>query len=162
MTIFNCCNNCCEIEVIQYIDKRPSRHKRRLPQKAGIFIFDYKLQKVLLVQSRGNLWGIPKGTFEEGETSLECAIREVKEETGLDIDKDNLHKLYVIKKNAFYYFLNMKETTVTIQSGIENNDVNGIGWIKIECLKELVRLKTMKLNHHAKLCFQHFLNLEFN
>ena len=66
MTIFNCCNNCCEIEVIHYINKRPSRHQRRLTQKAGIFIFDYKSQKVLLVQSRGNLWGIPKGTFEEG------------------------------------------------------------------------------------------------
>ena len=121
----------------------------------------HRRDEVILIQAIGwpkHWYSLVTGFHEAGETAEEGVLREVKEETGLDIDRENLHKLYVIKKNAFYYFLNMKQTPVTIQDDIENNDVNGIGWIKIECLKELVKLKTIKLNHHAKLCFQHFLN----
>jgi 8-oxo-dGTP pyrophosphatase MutT (NUDIX family) len=42
--------------------------------------------KILLHQRRDNgLWALPGGTMEVGETVTECIIREVKEETGLDI-----------------------------------------------------------------------------
>lgn len=33
------------------------------------------------------LWTIPKGVLNEGETLLECAIRETREETGLDVSQ---------------------------------------------------------------------------
>jgi bis(5'-nucleosidyl)-tetraphosphatase len=39
--------------------------------------------KVLLLRAYRN-WDLPKGRLEEGETPLEGAIREVREETGLD------------------------------------------------------------------------------
>ncbi len=35
-------------------------------------------------------WDIPGGTLEDGEDPAEGAVREVKEETGLDISKPNL------------------------------------------------------------------------
>jgi 8-oxo-dGTP pyrophosphatase MutT (NUDIX family) len=44
--------------------------------------------KLLLVKQRHegrDIWMLPGGAIEEGETSAEAAIREVKEETGLDI-----------------------------------------------------------------------------
>jgi bis(5'-nucleosidyl)-tetraphosphatase len=41
---------------------------------------------VFLIQhNRGHYWGFPKGHAEEGETPLESAIRELKEETHLDL-----------------------------------------------------------------------------
>jgi 8-oxo-dGTP diphosphatase len=46
-------------------------------------------QKILLVRHRkGNrqYWVLPGGRLEYGETFQECAIRELKEETGLDIE----------------------------------------------------------------------------
>lgn len=38
--------------------------------------------RILLIFRRG-VWDLPKGKFEKGETIKECAIREVKEETGI-------------------------------------------------------------------------------
>ena len=39
-------------------------------------------------------WSFPKGKLEPGETELECALREVKEETGLDVISATLFAIY--------------------------------------------------------------------
>ena len=44
-----------------------------------------KNNKVLLIKQTKGHWGFPKGHVEEGETEIETAIREVKEETNLDV-----------------------------------------------------------------------------
>lgn len=60
---------------------------------------------VFLVQLRsGNHWGFPKGHSEKGETPIETARRELKEETSLHIDQllslPNLLEQYTYKKNG--------------------------------------------------------------
>ena len=40
--------------------------------------------KVLVVNQRGSSWSLPKGHVDPGEEPLEAAIREVKEESGVD------------------------------------------------------------------------------
>lgn len=57
--------------------------------------------KILLVQEAKlpayGLWNTPAGHIEKGETALEGAKREVKEETGLDIEITGLLGVYVGK-----------------------------------------------------------------
>ena len=57
-------------------------------KSCGAIIF-YKTKqntKILLVKNNnGRYWSFPKGHIEEGETEQETAIREIKEETGLDV-----------------------------------------------------------------------------
>ena len=52
-----------------------------------------KNDKVLLIGARdddGNLyWSFPKGHQEEGETDIETALRETREEVGLDVEVIN-------------------------------------------------------------------------
>lgn len=54
-----------------------------MEQSAGAII-EYK-GKYLLTRSRRGFWGFPKGHLEEGESFEDAALREVKEETGLDV-----------------------------------------------------------------------------
>lgn len=49
-------------------------------------------------KSEGNLWGIPGGKCEKGEHSEITVIREIKEETGVDLPKESLKyfgKVYI-------------------------------------------------------------------
>jgi ADP-ribose pyrophosphatase YjhB (NUDIX family) len=74
--------------------------------------------KILLVKPTNARWwksyGIPKGHVEEGESTIDAAIREVKEEIGIEIPKFMVgeeHELFYTKKNkqwkriAYFYVL---------------------------------------------------------
>lgn len=57
----------------------------------GVFVFDPKTKRVLLGRrgpacSRGaGLWALPGGVVDPGETVIRAALREVEEETGLNV-----------------------------------------------------------------------------
>lgn len=46
------------------------------------------LEVVICGRASDGVWGLPKGTPNEGETLEQTAIREVSEETGLDVEID--------------------------------------------------------------------------
>ena len=51
--------------------------------------------KILVVSHNAGHVGFPKGHVEAGESEEETAIREVKEETGIDIEVDTTHRYLV-------------------------------------------------------------------
>ena len=51
-----------------------------------------KNKKVLLIQQTDGFWGFPKGHVEQNETEEQTTIREVKEETNLDIEIDSKYR----------------------------------------------------------------------
>lgn len=151
---FKCNRECCEYMVTPYVyeDRAYERPKTKI-KKAGGFIFDRPRQKILLVQSRGQLWGPPKGTMQENETPNECAIREIKEETGFEVSENDFQGYSVIKSKAIYYHIeaSSEDLKVIPQSHIENNDANGIGWFHVDCLNDLIESKTISINQHCRL-----------
>jgi len=62
----------------------------------AVFVFIRKEETILLVkQSYGEqYWSLPGGVMEKGESIDQAAIREVKEETGLDICLGKLIGIY--------------------------------------------------------------------
>lgn len=56
---------------------------------AGVIVYyndrinDQPVRMYLLLNYRRGYWDLPKGKLEQGETNLQAAIRELKEETGL-------------------------------------------------------------------------------
>lgn len=73
--------------------------------------------KVLWLKRAGPLengfWGVPAGKIEKGETPLEGALRELKEETGIILEKDKLSylgPLYIRKPDIDYVYHSFKIT----------------------------------------------------
>lgn len=69
-------------------------HERIILNFAGICIVNQKGE--VLLQKRGDKlkWGFPGGALELGESIEECALREVKEETGLDVKIEYMIGVY--------------------------------------------------------------------
>ena len=54
-------------------------------KSCGCIVFNEKNQILLVHQNTGH-WGLPKGHVEPGETEIQTAKREVKEETNIDVE----------------------------------------------------------------------------
>jgi len=156
----SCKNNCCKYEIKKY---ERCIFTPRNKQKAGVFIYDPHAKKLLLVQSRGNLWGPPKGSVEENESVINCALREVLEETGISLNTDDIgNNNKFIFNDSHYFYYTMDEIPVTLETPMISsgtNDASGIGWFQIECLKELISSKTISINFHCKLLIEYFLKI---
>lgn len=174
MKRFTCDDGCCHYQTISYNRKKSIRffNKEKL-KKAGIFItspqsltLDTNTQelfisdgyiKVLLVQSKGQFWGPPKGSLEPEESIIEAAIREVKEETGLEFDSKELGEIKFIKGSCFYFHISIDEIPLEIQTTLEGNDANGIGWFRLDCLDNMIKSGKIQINQHCTLLLKKIL-----
>ena len=160
----NCCKYICA-QPVNHVDEYINyniRHKYK-QMKAGVFIYDASKNLVLLVQSRYDKWGSPKGTMESSDDSIEdCAIREVLEETGIRLSMNEITstKKYRIDRSVYFYLEKSScEYPCTYISGDVENDATGIGWIRPECITYMYRLGKLDLNSHCKKLLYRFLDL---
>jgi len=125
---------------------------------AGVIIYDPVKQVILAEHPTGRRWykkdskepetgvmSIPKGVIEEGEDPVEAAIREIKEETDIDLDIKRLHYLkrydYIKHKRLELFFYPLKDGEVKLEnckcnSFFEKNgkklpEVNGFCFLNI-------------------------------
>ena len=90
--------------------------------------------KVLLVKHNAGHWDFPKGHVEEGETEIETAIREVKEETNIDIkiEKENRYiSEYSPKEDVMktvIYFLGEK---IGGEDKPQIEEVSDVEWVDV-------------------------------
>lgn len=68
-------------------------------------LFDEHTNKILMVLNKNGTWSLPGGAVEVGETLQEATVREVKEETGYDIQVGTIVALNeaFIDKNHVYF-----------------------------------------------------------
>ena len=98
----NCSN--CQFKQFKQFKYHDSHGHYQNQKKAGIIYFNKSLNKILIVQSRGSLWGIPKGTCKFNESLQQCAIRELYEETDISVSEDDIKncKTVVIGTCTYY------------------------------------------------------------
>ena len=103
-------------------------------KSCGCIILNDKNEILLVLQSAGH-WGLPKGHVEEGETEEQTAIREVKEETNVDvIVNTNLRYSMVyspkedVEKEVVYFIA--KNTSNDCKPQLE--EVQEMKWLDID------------------------------
>lgn len=70
---------------------------------AGVLVQNLDKKILLIKRTDNNMWGIPGGSSELGETFEETAVREVFEETGLTIKKLDLFSIFSGKSMHYIY-----------------------------------------------------------
>lgn len=116
-----------------------------MEKSCGAIIFNEG--KVLVVKQTSGFYGFPKGHVETGETEKETAIREIKEETGLDIkiisDK-RYTQSYIVKENVH-------KDVVFFLASIKNNnekrqveEIEEILWIDINEVENILTYDSLK------------------
>lgn len=89
---------------------------------------------LLIKHANGGHWSFPKGHVEPGETEVETAVREVKEETGIDIMVDASFREIVsyspkkdTQKDVVYFLAMAKNYNFTPQP----EEIAQIKWVEI-------------------------------
>jgi ADP-ribose pyrophosphatase len=85
-----------------YNDDNAPRATSLKPATSAIVTND-KGEILLHHRTDNDSWGLPGGTMDAGESIAQCVIREVKEETGLDVQPEYLIGLYSNPKHVVAY-----------------------------------------------------------
>ena len=109
-------------------------------RRCGGIIYNCNNDKVLVVLNREsfekgeNKWGFPKGHRNYREKIIDCAQREIKEETGLVIPKCLLKDRQCIN-NTLYFRLNLRQNYDSFDI-IDKNEIAKVEWMSIDELKK--------------------------
>ena len=91
--------------------------------------------EILLVKTVKGYYGFPKGHMEKGETKLETAIREVKEETNIDIeivDSKEFLLSYEMDNGVFKDVVLFLAKPVTKEVKRQEKEISDIKWVYID------------------------------
>lgn len=117
-------------------------------KSCGAIIFNNKNEVLLIQQNSGN-WGFPKGHMEKGETEIQTAIREIKEETNLDIQIDNSYRYELsylqredMTKTVVYFVATLTNENKQVQ--IQEKELQNYKWTQKEEVANTLTYNNLK------------------
>jgi 8-oxo-dGTP pyrophosphatase MutT (NUDIX family) len=104
--------------------------------RAGLAVFTADRTAILIVRgAKSGKWSLPKGKVEANETSIQAAIRECQEETGLTPSEYTLLDKLFVKNHCSIYEAQMLGACRPLT--VDPNRVNEIGeirWVPLDAL----------------------------
>ena len=108
-------------------------------KSCGTICFDG--DKVLMVKHNAGHCAFPKGHVEEGETEFETAIRETKEETGIDVEiisDRRFVNIYSPKEDVIKEVIFFIAKPLNIDLTRQETEIADLRWIDIDKASEYI------------------------
>ena len=117
-------------------------------KRAGAIIYNTTCEEIIVIMNRWSAynlefkWGCPKGHRKDGESILDCAIREVFEETGL-LFKITSKTPYICLSDTIYYMFRVPNV-IKLQTH-DDKEICEICWKSFDELAHLNKNRALRL-----------------
>ena len=133
--------------VISYLSEKYNLGKFKQEKSCGAVVYNPKKHSFLIIKMLNGNWGFPKGHTEDQETDIQTAIREVMEETGINIEiLDGFKKSIkyipfpeVLKKVIFFIGITEEEKVT-----IDRDEIEDYMWCSYEEALKMITYKPQR------------------
>lgn len=136
----------------QIIDREEAHDKNLLHNEVAVFIINDKKQVLLQKRSANkrfnpNKWALCAGHVDAGESLESAALRELKEEIGIDIDINNLkpfaEREFTIRDSNSHitYFYYTKSNLNERDFIIQKEELSEVKWFNIDEVIDMIKSK---------------------
>ena len=109
--------------------------------------FHGNIQILLIKHINSGHWSFPKGHIENNETETETAVREIKEETGIDVNFDPTFRetvSYFPKKDTQKVVVYFIAQAKNFQYKPQEDEISEIRWVDIGYAKQILTYENDK------------------
>lgn len=121
---------------------------------AGAIIHDPINDKLLIVRGKEK-YSLPKGHQNPGETAVSCALREIREETGLMLTCIQDNPVTMIIHDYIYYYIPIINGSYILPNPIDTNEIVFSCWVSINSINQL----NQECNQGLKYIIKHWESL---
>lgn len=130
------------------IQKDDSVPKGRYYITVAVWIQNSKNEFLLQINKKYNMWTTTGGHPKTGETSLDGIVTEIKEELGVDVDRDKLKLFKTIKTEDDFVDLYYLKEDINLNNIIkQEEEVSDVRWFSIDEIKQLISTNSFLPSH---------------
>jgi ADP-ribose pyrophosphatase YjhB (NUDIX family) len=138
---------------IDYYDDPAAPPANSLVPSANVIAVNHAGLVLMIHRTDNDNWAVPGGAMEIGETLTGCAVRETKEETGIDCEITGLVGIYTDPKHVILYTSDgeaRQEFSVLFTARVvggeptPSNESREVRWVSREALAELTMDPSMR------------------